>query len=107
MCGIFGTINSSVEELSEQIFNSLAHRGPNERGFAAKDNVELLHTRLAIQDLNTTGRQPMHYKGVSIVFNGEIYNHLELRREHNLRAQSNSDTLTLLMLYDKLGIDML
>ncbi len=107
MCGIFGAINFSVEEQSEFIFKALAHRGPNERGFFSNDNVELLHTRLAIQDLNITGRQPMHYKGLSIVFNGEIYNHLELRERYGLFAESHSDTLTLLMLYEKFGIRML
>lgn len=107
MCGIFGTINFSVEEQSDLIFKGLAHRGPNEQGFVSKDNINLLHTRLAIQDLNITGRQPMHYNGISIVFNGEIYNHLALRSEYDLRAPSNSDTLTLLMLYEKFGICML
>ncbi len=107
MCGIFGTINCSVQKQSELIFRSLAHRGPNEKGFESIGKVELLHTRLAIQDLNATGRQPMSYNGISIVFNGEIYNHLELRETYGLHALSNSDTLTLLMLYEKLGIEML
>ena len=107
MCGIFGSINLSLASQSYEIFDGLAHRGPNERGFFIKDNVELFHTRLAIQDLTITGQQPMHYKQFSIVFNGEVYNHLALRKKYNLQAYSNSDTKTLLMLFELLGMKML
>ncbi|HEY0668389.1 MAG TPA: asparagine synthase (glutamine-hydrolyzing) [Sphingobacteriaceae bacterium] len=107
MCGIFGTLNLAVAEQASQIFAGLYHRGPDEQAFMVKDNVQLFHTRLAIQDLNMTGRQPMHYNGLSIVFNGEIYNHLELREKYGLFAESNSDTLTLLMLFELKGMKML
>lgn len=107
MCGIFGTLNLGIAERASEVFSGLFHRGPNARGFAIEDNVELFHTRLSIQDLSTTGRQPMHHHGLSIVFNGEIYNHMELRQEFGLFAESNSDTKTLLMLFELMGMRML
>ena len=107
MCGIFGTINFNVSNRASEVFCSLFHRGPDDRGFYQKHNIELYHTRLAIQDLSDTGKQPMCKDGLSIVFNGEIYNHLELRKKYNLYSTSNSDTQTILMLYKVLGIKML
>ncbi len=107
MCGIFGTINLSVSNRASEVFCSLFHRGPDDRGFYQKDNIELYHTRLAIQDLSEMGKQPMCKDGLSIAFNGEIYNHLELRKKYGLYSPSTSDTQTILMLYRKLGISML
>ncbi len=107
MCGIFGTLNLPIANQAAEIFGGLAHRGPNEKGFTIKDNVELFHTRLAIQDLSIIGQQPMQYQGISIVYNGEIYNHLQLREKYNLHSTSSSDTKTILMLYSLLGMKML
>lgn len=107
MCGIFGTLNIALTDRASEIFSGLYHRGPNAKGLSVEDNVELYHTRLAIQDLNITGRQPMHHHGLTIVFNGEIYNHMELRKQYGLHAESNSDTKTLLMLFELMGIKML
>jgi len=107
MCGIFGTLNLAVSNRASEIFSGLNHRGPNAKGLSIEDNVELFHTRLSIQDLNVTGRQPMHHHGLTIVFNGEIYNHMELRKEYGLYAESNSDTKTLLMLFELMGMKML
>jgi len=107
MCGIFGTLNLAVSNRASEIFSGLYHRGPNARGLSLEDNVELFHTRLSIQDLNVTGRQPMHHHGLTIVFNGEIYNHMELRKEYGIHAESNSDTKTLLMLFELMGMRML
>jgi len=107
MCGIFGTLNLAVSNRASEIFSGLYHRGPNARGLSIEDNVELFHTRLSIQDLNVTGRQPMHHHGLTIVFNGEIYNHMELRKEYGIHAESNSDTKSLLMLFELMGMRML
>lgn len=107
MCGIFGTLNLAISNRASEIFSGLYHRGPNARGLSIEDNVELFHTRLSIQDLNVTGRQPMHHHGLTIVFNGEIYNHMELRKEYGIHAESNSDTKTLLMLFELMGMRML
>ncbi len=105
MCGIAGSINHPLPIHSVQAL--LSHRGPDDQGFWQQDNVVLVHTRLAIQELTAAGRQPMHHGHFHIVFNGEIYNHLELRARYGLRCQSQSDTETLLHLFEHLGIAML
>ena len=107
MCGIFGSINYSLKKEHHNIFRDLFHRGPNQQNFVVKGNVELLHTRLAIQDLTPSGCQPMIHNGLYIAFNGEIYNHFELRTKFNLQHPSRSDTMTILLMYEKLGIGML
>ena len=107
MCGIFGTINYPVAVPEDEVYAHLQHRGPDEQGSFVKKSVSLYHTRLAIQDLSANGKQPMQYRGMVITFNGEIYNHLELRKKYGLEAESNSDTLTILMLYELMGMKML
>ncbi|SHG02568.1 asparagine synthase (glutamine-hydrolyzing) [Pedobacter caeni] len=107
MCGIFGTLNYEYAVSEEQVFAGLLHRGPDEQGCFNSRSVNLYHTRLAIQDLSTSGQQPMKYNGLVIVFNGEIYNHMELRKKYRLEAVSNSDTLTILMLFERIGMKML
>ena len=107
MCGIFGTINYNLKEKSNIIFNELLHRGPDQQNSVEVNNVSLFHTRLAIQDLTESGRQPMQHNGIYISFNGEIYNHDELRKKYDLHHPSRSDTMTMLLLYEKIGMDML
>ncbi|MBC7830316.1 MAG: asparagine synthase (glutamine-hydrolyzing) [Chitinophagaceae bacterium] len=107
MCGIFGTINYNIKNESDIILKELTHRGPDQQNYIAKNNVELIHTRLAIQDLTESGRQPMIHNGLYISFNGEIYNHLELRKKYNLNHSSRSDTMTMLLLYERIGMKML
>lgn len=107
MCGIFGAINYNVTLPDDRIFRSLWHRGPDQQGQVNVNNVKLYHTRLAIQDLSISGQQPMEYNGLVIVFNGEIYNHMELRIKYGLKADSNSDTLTILMMFELMGMKML
>lgn len=107
MCGIFGTLNYQLPVNEQVIFEGLAHRGPDEQAFETIDQLVMYHTRLAIQDLSPGGRQPMEYNGFLIVFNGEIYNHLELRTKYGLEASSTSDTRTILMMFEKMGMKML
>lgn len=107
MCGIFGTINYNLDHEKEIIFRELFHRGPDQQNFLGTNNVELYHTRLAIQDLTENGRQPMIHNDLYISFNGEIYNHLDLRKKYNLHHSSRSDTMTILLMYEKLGMKML
>ena len=106
MCGIFGTINYKVAA-PDMILDRLRHRGPDEQNHVSFGKVDLYHTRLAIQDLSPAGRQPMSHNGVHITFNGEIYNHLELREKYGIKHPSRSDTMTILLLYERLGINML
>ena len=107
MCGIFGTLNYNSSQKSREIFKGLVHRGPDQQDRIAVDNLELYHTRLAVQDLTVSGQQPMHHNGLYIVFNGEIYNHLELRKKYGLVSASNSDTKSILLLYETMGMLML
>lgn len=100
MCGIAGAINYHRYDLAS-IQQALYHRGPNEQEIYTDGNIALVHTRLSIQDVSN-GHQPFRYKNFTIVFNGEIYNHLELRDDlKEIDFKTNSDTETLLHLYIK------
>jgi len=105
MCGILGGINID-KNLLKNTLNYLRHRGPDDSGTFFINNIALLHTRLSIQDL-TKGKQPFTRSQYVIVYNGEIYNHKKLREKYSLECFTNSDTETLLALYEALGIDFL
>lgn len=101
MCGIAGSVNAKFP--FDRVARAMRHRGPDEQSSYSLRNVDLLHVRLSILDIDE-GKQPMHYADrYTIVFNGEIYNHKELRQQFNLVCKSASDTETLLQLYAKLG----
>ena len=86
MCGIAGIItkNGAVpdEVQLRSMSASVAHRGPDGEGIWLQPGVGFAHRRLSIIDLSPRGRQPMHDSRVeiTIVFNGEIYNYRELKR---------------------------
>src|SRR5262245_9954767 len=119
MCGIVGTFNhSSTAEVSEHTLqrmrDSMIHRGPDDQGlYISPDrSVGLGHRRLSIIDLSSAGRQPMSDREGRfwIVFNGEIYNFAELRRDlenEGVAFRTRSDTEVLLYLYKKHGKRML
>ena len=108
MCGVCGIAGRNLDRtLVEKMCAILAHRGSDGSGIYQSDNVLLGHTRLSIIDL-TTGDQPMANEDGSIwvVFNGEIYNHRELRRELETRGhrfRTTSDTEVLVHLYEEQG----
>lgn len=105
MCGIAGTITLPFSYAD--VAKAMAHRGPDEQNGYEYRNINLFHLRLSVLDLRCGG-QPMHLAGkYSIVFNGEIYNHLELRKQFQLKATTSSDTETILLLYEKFGADFL
>ena len=112
MCGISGILsNSDIRSLPYiKNFNKiLNHRGPDGNGIWYSENHDacFFHTRLAIQDLSKNGHQPMISKSKRYVisFNGEIYNHLRLRKILPLiNWEGSSDTETLLELIDYFGI---
>jgi asparagine synthase (glutamine-hydrolysing) len=86
----------------------LAHRGPDGRGHYRDPRCELVHRRLALLDLSPTGAQPMANEDgtIQVVFNGEIYNHRELRSELRQRGHAfrgSSDTEVLVHLYEEQG----
>ncbi len=110
MCSIMGYYNTrqSIDEIAE-LNRTLSHRGPDngavrEYHFRG-ERLFLAHNRLAIQDLDIFANQPMESQRFSIVFNGEIYNHMELRRVCNYPWLTHSDTETLIVLFSKLGIE--
>jgi len=101
MCGIAGSINFELD--TNCIDKYLKHRGPDAQSQSKIDNLQLYHLRLAIQDIKS-GHQPMTLgERYTIIYNGEIYNHQELRKKYNLECFTNSDTETILHLYHKLG----
>jgi asparagine synthase (glutamine-hydrolysing) len=116
MCGIAGSFGCDpLDQFRiERTLTSLKQRGPDARGVfqhAVGDKVvNLLHTRLAIIDINARANQPFVRNGIALIFNGEIYNYLEIADE--LRASgtiltTGSDTEVLLEAYCRWGLDCL
>lgn len=111
MCGFVGIINKNKQEVSstllEKMATSIHHRGPDEDGIFIEENIGFFHKRLSIIDLST-GQQPMMFNGCTIVFNGEIYNYIELRNELKRKGhefKTTSDTEVILHLYIEYGED--
>jgi asparagine synthase (glutamine-hydrolysing) len=116
MCGIAGCVALREPGLAESITrvmtDALVRRGPDGEGIAAWPGVALGHRRLAIIDLSDAGRQPMLSEDgqIGLVFNGCVYNFLELRPELErlgYRFRSRCDTEVLLAGYQHWGIDKL
>jgi len=113
MCGLAGFVGCGSPDILDAMTDALAHRGPDARGTHVEkdDGVYLGHRRLSILDL-AGGAQPMWNakKTLAIVYNGEVYNHVELRRELEAlgyRFQSDhSDTEVLIHGYDAWGDDL-
>jgi asparagine synthase (glutamine-hydrolysing) len=112
MCGIVGTLNLTSadpiqQETLRQMLAMLRHRGPDQFGLYVDEHVGLGSARLSIIDLNT-GQQPItnEDKTLWIVFNGEIFNYVELRPEVEARGHhfaTNTDTEVILHLYEDFG----
>ncbi|MGH9970069.1 MAG: asparagine synthase (glutamine-hydrolyzing) [Pyrinomonadaceae bacterium] len=113
MCGIVGIVGRSTEPVDEMLLarmcEAIRHRGPDEDGFYVNGPVGLGIRRLSIIDLKG-GQQPIHNQDRTawIVFNGEIYNYLELREKLEKlghRFYTNSDTEAIIHAYDRYGAD--
>lgn len=112
MCGIFGAIGPllDVDAINvESTLSTMAHRGPDGRGVWSGSGVLLGHLRLAIIDLTERGHQPMRddQRGVTLTYNGEVYNYRELRREleaAGVAFASESDTEVILAGYIAWGV---
>jgi len=108
MCGIFGTVNTPLD--AARCLLALQHRGPDSNGVQCLDvggaSVVLGHTRLAILDLSPAGHQPIasQDKRWCVSYNGEIYNHLELRKHLDVSFRGHSDTETLVEYLAAYGI---
>ena len=112
MCGIGGYL-SNKSLIKDNSINStlkiMERRGPDNRGYIIKDyqkkSLALLHTRLNIIDLNKRSNQPYYENGLTLVFNGEIYNYLEikekLKKKYNFKT--SSDTEVLIKAYQEWG----
>jgi asparagine synthase (glutamine-hydrolysing) len=127
MCGIFGAIaigskfEASAFERFTQLTDLVRYRGPDDSGYMAINmeagpvqqseafDIFLGHRRLSILDLSPAGHQPMHDgNGRWIVFNGEIFNYVELRKELQSighRFKTTGDTEVILHVYDQYGED--
>jgi len=113
MCGICGKIDLTGKAVPQALLRSMtesfAYRGPDDEGFFFEGPVGLGHRRLSIIDLSPSGRQPMSNEDQALwlVFNGEIYDFAETRKElvsrgHSLK--SHTDTETVLHLYEEEGV---
>ena len=117
MCGIVGSASTTKKidkEWLRSASKALYHRGPDDHGKWISDNyrVGLAHRRLSIIDVTKNASQPFvnHTNDAVIIFNGEIYNYLELRselKETGYIFKSNSDTEVLLNSYHKWGYNCL
>ena len=106
MCGIAGLVDfrdsSDITiDILKKMSDVIIHRGPDSEGqwISQDQKAGLSFRRLAIIDLSENGSQPMHFNNLHIVFNGEIYNHKEIRKELELKYKYNSNTDTETILY--------
>ena len=110
MCGICG-FSWQDETLIRRMTNQMVHRGPDQEGFFCTEGMSLGFRRLSIIDLSAHGSQPMFNedKTISLVFNGEIYNFQELRKELQAKGHqfaSLTDTEVILHGYEEYGADV-
>jgi len=111
MCGIAGMVDgrSTADEkagLIGRLLKSITHRGPEASSFFIEDQVCLGHNRLKIIDLSEEANQPFHYEGLVLVFNGEIYNYIELKvslQQAGHQFKTSSDTEVLCAAYKEWG----
>lgn len=114
MCGIAGYFSKTNEisiDILQAMMHSQAHRGPDAEGYKITriDDIyaALGHRRLSIIDVAEHANQPMHYAGLSIVYNGEVYNYAEIRKEliaDNYKFETASDTEVVLKSFHRWGI---
>lgn len=105
MCGIAGAISFAEDmradmKIYENMQRALVRRGPDQRGIVLAREAAMIHTRLAVIDI-AGGRQPMSFGRYTIVYNGELYNTCELRKEleKNFEFETHSDTEVVLKSY--------
>ena len=112
MCGIVGFIKNcdNKKEIIENMSNRIIHRGPDECGYYIDDDIALAHRRLSIIDLSS-GKQPIYNEKEDkvIIFNGEIYNYIELKKELKKKKhkfKTKTDTEVLIHGYEEWGTDL-
>jgi len=110
MCGITGVIGEKSSKLViDEMLTAQNHRGPDNRSSFIEENISFGHNRLSIIDLSSEANQPFYdqEERYVLVFNGEIYNYLELKEELDYDFKTESDTEVLLASYIKWGKDCL
>tara|TARA_R110002073_G_scaffold128999_1_gene274983 strand:+ start:33316 stop:35007 length:1692 start_codon:yes stop_codon:yes gene_type:complete len=110
MCGIAGIVGKGADvEVLQRMLLAQKHRGPDNIGEFSAENIALGHNRLSIIDLSEEANQPFFdtKDRYTIIFNGEIYNYLELKNELNYDFKTNSDTEVLLASYIQWGKECL
>lgn len=110
MCGIYFNSSKLNAEVVERKLKCMNYRGPDSMGISQKDEMIFGHLRLSIIDLDSRSNQPMERDGLQIVFNGEIYNYLEIKlnlEEKGYSFFTNSDTEVLLVAYLEWGKNVL
>ncbi len=106
MCGIYLTNIPFKEEDIRERLNTIQFRGPNYTGVQKVDDVTLAHLRLSILDLDVRSNQPMEFQNITIVFNGEVYNFMDIKEELialGYEFHTTSDTEVLLKGYKEWG----
>lgn len=99
MCGICGVLGRHADNREiRRLLDAIKHRGPDDEGTFQTGDVFLGHRRLAILDVSPAGHQPMVSDGCWLVFNGEIYNYIELRQElsalgHDFKTDTDTEVL--------------
>ena len=111
MCGIVGYVGDVDQDKIQNMLKATSHRGPDDSGIFIKGNVGLGSNRLAIIDLSYKGHQPMFddKKEICIVYNGEMYNFMEIKQQlkNEYKFKSNSDTEVIIYAYKKWGVNCL
>jgi asparagine synthase (glutamine-hydrolysing) len=112
MCGFVGIINNKDQAVDFNVLAEMAetlnHRGPDNEGHLLEGSVGFYHKRLSIIDLETGG-QPMTSGDITVVFNGEIYNYIELRevlKKKGHAFKTKSDTEVIIKAYETYGLDV-
>lgn len=110
MCGIVGIVGKYAQSCIGQSTNIISHRGPDDTGIFVDQDIAFGHQRLSIQDLSSAGHQPIQTDDGSVlmIFNGEIYNHQEIRNQLSKghKYRSHSDTETILHAFQEMGTDI-
>lgn len=113
MCGIYGTTVRYASDVVKRKLDTINFRGPDYQGITKIERpngqyITLGHNRLAIMDLDARSNQPFKYnENITVVFNGEVYNFLELKAQYcpDVQFRTDSDTEVICAMYEKFGID--
>ncbi|MDX2002178.1 MAG: asparagine synthase (glutamine-hydrolyzing) [Chitinophagales bacterium] len=112
MCGILGTIPATSPRLFQQVLNILRHRGPDGEGIwhHKEQHISLGHRLLSIIGDKNQGLQPTHFQHLSLVYNGEIYNYQQIKRELQVNGYqflTNTDSEVVLLAFHCWGANCL